>query len=73
MPVDDCIVKVNTLDRDDQGRISGWTESTSSRDYNLLFINQAACIRCGACAEVCPVECIPIQTVDRKTFRTRDV
>jgi formate dehydrogenase major subunit len=73
MPVDNCIVRVNELHHDDQGRIAGYTESSSSRNYNLLFIDQSACIRCGACAEVCPVECIPLQKVDKKTFRTEDL
>ena len=72
-PVENCIVRVKDLQHDDHGRITGYTESTSSRDYNLLFINQAECIRCGACADVCPVECIPLQKVDKKTFRTKDV
>lgn len=66
-PVENCIVKVSALTHDDEGRITGYTPSTSSRDYNLLFIDQNECIRCGACADVCPVECISLQKVSLKT------
>ncbi len=71
-PVEKCIVKVSALKYDDAGRITGYEESTSSRDYNMLFIDQNECIRCGACADVCPVECIPLQKVSLKTIKTGD-
>jgi NADPH-dependent glutamate synthase beta subunit-like oxidoreductase/ferredoxin len=73
MPVDRCIVKISGLEYDAQGRISGWRESTSVRDYKLLFIDQNECIRCGACAEVCPVECISLQKVSPKWVAERGV
>jgi formate dehydrogenase major subunit len=62
-PVEDCIVKVSALIYDDAGRITGYRRSTGSKDYNLLYIDQAQCIRCGACKDVCPVECIDLQKV----------
>lgn len=69
-PVENCIVKVSALKHDEAGRITGYERSTSSRDYNLLFIDQNECIRCGACAEVCPVECISLQKVSLQTRET---
>ncbi len=71
-PVENCIVKVSALNYDEAGRITGYEPSTSSRDYNLLFIDQNECIRCGACAEVCPVECISLQKVSLQTRKTAE-
>jgi len=66
-PVENCIVKVRSLTYDDQGRITGYNRSTGHRDYNLLYIDQNECTRCGVCAEVCPVECIPLQDIGKRT------
>ncbi len=66
-PVENCIVKVKALKHDEQGRITGYERSTGSADYNLLYIDQSQCIRCGACRDVCPVECISLQKVSKKT------
>lgn len=66
-PVDGCIVKVSDLIYDQQDRISGYVKSTGTRDYNRLHLDQNACIRCGACVEVCPVECISLQKVTQVT------
>jgi NADPH-dependent glutamate synthase beta subunit-like oxidoreductase len=66
-PVEGCIVKVKDLLFDGEGRITGYEPSTSSKDYNLLYIDQAKCIRCGACRDVCPVECISLQKVSKTT------
>lgn len=66
-PVERCIVKVRSLIHDEQGRITGFHPSTGAKDYNLLYIDQAQCIRCGACKDVCPVECIDLQKVSRLT------
>jgi len=68
MPVDDCIVKVSDLIYDEKDRIAGYQESSSSRDYNLLYLDGDQCIRCGACVEVCPVDCITLQKVTVKTL-----
>ncbi len=65
MPVDHCIVKASALIFDDQDRITGHMPSSSSRDYNMLYLDSNACTRCGACVEVCPVECITLQKVTR--------
>ena len=73
MPVDNCIVKVSALNYDDKDRIVGYNRSASSLDYNLLYIDQNECIRCGACADVCPVDCISLQKVSKKTVKSADV
>lgn len=64
-PVEKCIVKVSSLIYDAQDRITGYNESRTGKDYNLLFIDQSKCIRCGACKDVCPVECISLQKVSK--------
>ena len=66
-PVEGCIVKVREMIYDEAGRITGYHKSTGAKDYNLLYIDQSQCIRCGACREVCPVECIDLQKVSKKT------
>jgi NADPH-dependent glutamate synthase beta subunit-like oxidoreductase/ferredoxin len=68
-PVDDCIVKVSSLIWDDEGRIVGFNRSKGSKDYNMLYIDASKCIRCGACKEVCPVECIDLQAVSRRVVK----
>jgi NADPH-dependent glutamate synthase beta subunit-like oxidoreductase len=70
-PVENCIVKVSSLIYDAEGRIAGYHRSTGTRDYNMLYIDQAQCIRCGACKEVCPVECISLQKAGRTTVCVR--
>ncbi len=67
-PVENCIVKVSSLIYDDSDRITGYVRSHSTRDYNRLHLDQNQCIRCGACVEVCPVECISIQKVSEITL-----
>ena len=62
-PVEKCIVRVRSLLYEDDGRIAGYVESTGAKDYNMLYIDQSQCTRCGACKEVCPVECITLQKV----------
>jgi formate dehydrogenase major subunit len=71
-PRENCIVRVDTLTLAEDGRITGYQRSTRSANYNLLFIDQKECIRCGACAEVCPVECISLQRVSPRTVRACD-
>lgn len=71
MPVDDCIVKVSNLIYDGEDRIAGYQRSSSSRDYNLLYLDGDQCIRCGACVEVCPVDCITLQKVSKLTIPSK--
>ena len=72
-PVENCIVKVSSLTHDDAGRIIGYEESKSSMDYNLLYIDQNECIRCNACLEICPVECISVQKVSKTTVPASEI
>lgn len=69
MPVEKCIVKIQGLSYDEQGRITGYAPSKTRKDYNLLYLDQSECIRCGACVEVCPVDCITLQKVTPVTVR----
>jgi formate dehydrogenase major subunit len=66
-PHESCIIKVDTVQYADDGCITGYVESTGAADYNLLIIDQEQCTRCGACMEVCPVECISLQEVKYET------
>ena len=67
-PRPDCIVKVSELIYGDQGEITGFVRSKGSEDTNLIYINQDDCIRCNACVDACPVDCISIQKVSRATL-----
>lgn len=67
-PMENCIVKVDHLEHDSDGRIAGYKPSTSGKNYNMLYIDQSQCIRCGACRDVCPVECISLQKVSKVTI-----
>jgi formate dehydrogenase major subunit len=66
-PVEGCIVKISGLNFDAQDRVTGHTPATGARDYRALWIDQDKCIRCGACVEVCPVECIGVRRSARET------
>ena len=72
-PVEGCIVKVREMIYDEAGRITGYHRSTGAKDYNLLYIDQSQCIRCGACKDVCPVACIDIQKVSAKTVSMKEL
>lgn len=74
-PHEDCIVRVDSLQYDDENCIVGYTDAPDPTPhvYNLLYINQDKCTRCGRCEKVCPVECISIQKVTRNVERACDV
>ncbi len=63
-PVPDCIVRVDRVVRDEQGRWKGWVKAKGLKDYNLLCIDPSLCIRCDVCVTACPVNCIPAKKVD---------
>ena len=70
-PHDDCIVRIDELKYDDDGRISGYVDAKDQTPhvYPLLYIDQDKCTRCGKCEKICPVECISIQKVTLNTER----
>lgn len=65
MPRPQCIVRVHAVQQDEQGRIVGFDQQVGPEiDYNAdFYINQQDCIRCNACLEVCPTQCISVQKV----------
>jgi NADPH-dependent glutamate synthase beta subunit-like oxidoreductase/ferredoxin len=66
-PRPNCIVKVRGLVYGDEGQITGFERALGSEDTTLIYINQEDCIRCNACVDACPVDCISIQKVSRTT------
>jgi NADPH-dependent glutamate synthase beta subunit-like oxidoreductase len=67
-PRPDCIVRIKHYHYDEQGVINGFERATSTDDTQMIAINQEDCIRCNACVEACPVDCISVQTVSGKTI-----
>jgi len=66
-PRDSCIVKVAAVQQDDEGRVVSviprqWTLAPPIPSH-AYFIQQAECIRCDLCRQVCPVDCISVQKV----------
>lgn len=66
-PRPDCIVNVKELRYDGSGVIVGFDRAQNTEETKMIYINQEDCIRCNACVEACPVDCISVQKVSRKT------
>lgn len=67
-PRPDCIVRVKALNYDQAGVITGFERAQSTEETKMIYINQEDCIRCNACVDACPVDCISIQKVSKKTI-----
>ncbi len=72
-PRPDCIVEVSSLIYGDKGEIKGFNRSKSSEETTQVYINQADCIRCGACVDACPVDAISVQKATRGCADKDDV
>ncbi len=59
----DCIKLVKKIMTNENGAISGFEETTVWKEVNGIIIDNSRCIRCGACMEICPVECISVSKV----------
>ncbi|PIW18842.1 MAG: 4Fe-4S ferredoxin [Armatimonadetes bacterium CG17_big_fil_post_rev_8_21_14_2_50_66_6] len=66
-PRPNCIVEAGSLIYDESDRIVGYNRAAGTEDKNLIWINQADCIRCHACVDACPVDCISLQRVSWRT------
>ena len=67
-PRANCIIKSAGFYRDQDSAIEDWDPLHDDFDAANQFeyhINPADCIRCNACAEICPVNCITVQKVSR--------
>ncbi len=71
-PRPNCIVKVSELVYGERGEIVDFVRAKGSEDTRLIYINQADCIRCNACVDACPVDCISIQKVSRGKAESRN-
>ncbi len=67
-PRPDCIVRVKELSYDQAGVITGFERAQSTEETKMIYINQEDCIRCNACVDACPVDCISVQKVSIKTI-----
>jgi formate dehydrogenase major subunit len=62
---DRCIVPVSRMVRRGPAGVVEFTAAEFLDEGSRLAINQDECIRCGACADVCPVECIRLTKITR--------
>ncbi len=60
----DCIKLVEDVLVDDTGAITGFNETSDWENVNAVVIDNSRCIRCGACLDVCPVDCISVSKVE---------
>jgi NAD-dependent dihydropyrimidine dehydrogenase PreA subunit len=55
---------------DKTGKISGYQRATAEDKNLCIWINQADCIRCGACIDVCPDDAVSLQKVSLRMVMT---
>ncbi len=60
-----CIVPARAPGRRPQAGLAQPTVAEFFQERARLAIHQDECIRCGACADVCPVQCIRIRRIVR--------
>lgn len=60
----DCIKLVKSVITNDVGAVVGYEETGKWHEVNAVVIDNSRCIRCGACLEVCPVDCISVSKVE---------
>lgn len=71
-PRPNCILKVKELVRDAEGRTLDFEIARTSEETKFIYINQEDCIRCHACVQACPVNCISVQKVSKGTVACDD-
>jgi formate dehydrogenase major subunit len=60
----DCIKLVKKVQVDETGAVSALVEAKKWKEVHAVVIDNARCIRCGACVRVCPVDCISVTKVE---------
>jgi glutamate synthase (NADPH) small chain len=68
----DCIKLVKEVQTNEAGAITGLVETTRWEEVNAVVIDNARCIRCGACMRVCPVDCISVTRVELTERRVEE-
>lgn len=72
-PQKDCIVEISSLVYGDKDEVIGFNRAKNSEEVTQVYINQEECIRCNACVDACPVDCISVQKVSKARVRCSDL
>ena len=56
----DCIKMVESIPKNPDGSYAPYEETSDWDRVVSITIDNHACIRCGQCHEVCPMDCIPV-------------
>ncbi len=72
-PQKDCIVEISALNYGENNEIIGFERAANSEAVTQVYINQEECIRCNACVDACPVDCISVQKVSKARVRCSDL